>query len=109
MFYSIYAPGSGLEPKLQGPEPCVLPLDDPGILKTKAKITFFYSATIRRSKQSQSEKFYTFKYFSTAIKLDATPIDAPLTTCINSSIQKLAINKLKMLMLAKSFTGEFKP
>jgi hypothetical protein len=32
MYREMYmAPGLGFEPRLQGPKPCVLPLDDPGL------------------------------------------------------------------------------
>ena len=35
--YSFLVPGLGLEPRLPGPEPDVLPLDDPGIWVSRVR------------------------------------------------------------------------
>jgi hypothetical protein len=40
------AEGQGLEPRFTGPEPVVLPLDDPSVQKLKTRIKFFYENAI---------------------------------------------------------------
>ena len=40
------AEGQGLEPRFTGPEPVVLPLDDPSMQKLKTRMKFFIKKSI---------------------------------------------------------------